>query len=252
MKLSLFFLSAAALVNAATAVETVDLGNAGDYVILSKTGISTVPDSSITGDMGVSPIAATAMTGFALTMDKEEKEDEVDLIFSTSVQLAGKAFAPEYSDTMKTELTTAVSAMESAYTNAAGRPNNNDNRKNIGDGYIGGKTLTPGVYTFGKDIKITSDVKVHGDANDIFIIQTTKNLLQAKNTKVTLSGGAVAQNVFWQVAGHATVGAGAAFEGILLVKTAALFETKSSLVGRVFSQTSCDLQQASITEPQAL
>jgi aconitase B len=92
MKLSLFFLSAAAMVNTATAVETVDLGNAGDYVILSRTGISTVPDSSITGNMGVSPIAATAMTGFALTMDKEEKENEVDLIFSTSVQLAGRAF----------------------------------------------------------------------------------------------------------------------------------------------------------------
>jgi hypothetical protein len=243
MKLNLFFLSATALINAATAIDKVDLGEAGDYVILTKTGISTVPDSSITGDMGVSPIAATGMTGFALTMDSED-----DLIFSTSVQLAGKAFAPDYSDTMKTELTTAVSAMETAYTNAAGRPNEDSKRINLGKGAIGGETLTPGVYTFDTDISITSEVEFKGNADDVFILQTTKNLLQAEGTKVTLSGGAVAKNVFWQVAGHVTVGAGSALEGILLVKTDASFKTGSSLVGRVFAQTRCDLQKASITE----
>jgi hypothetical protein len=34
----------------------VNLGTAGRYAILSQTGISTVPPSAITGDMGVSPI----------------------------------------------------------------------------------------------------------------------------------------------------------------------------------------------------
>lgn len=46
-----------------------DLGSAGNFVILGKTGISTVPYSDITGDMGVSPVAASAITGFALIMD---------------------------------------------------------------------------------------------------------------------------------------------------------------------------------------
>jgi hypothetical protein len=132
-------------------------------------------------------------------------------------------------------LTTAVSGTKSAYTNAAGRPNTDDSRINLGGGEIGGQTLTPGVYTFGTDISITSDVEIQGGADDVFILQTTKNLLQAKNTKVALSGGAMAQNVFWQVTGHVTVGAGAAFEGILFVQTAVSFETKSSLVGRVFA-----------------
>src|ERR1700690_2410427 len=45
----------------------VNLGTAGNYVILAKSGISTVPTSAITGDIGVSPISATAITGFALT-----------------------------------------------------------------------------------------------------------------------------------------------------------------------------------------
>jgi hypothetical protein len=73
MKLNLLFLTATALVNAATAIETVNLGTAGDYVILAKSRISTVPDSSITGDIAVSPIAASAITGFELEMDSSEE-----------------------------------------------------------------------------------------------------------------------------------------------------------------------------------
>ena len=47
----------------------VSLGTAGNYVILSKAGISTVPVSAVTGNLGVSPAAATAITGFSLTAD---------------------------------------------------------------------------------------------------------------------------------------------------------------------------------------
>ena len=47
-------------------VQPVLLGTAGDFAILSKTGISTVPTSAITGDIGVSPIAAGAGAGFSL------------------------------------------------------------------------------------------------------------------------------------------------------------------------------------------
>jgi hypothetical protein len=42
------------------------LGAAGSFAILTKAGIETVADSIITGNIGVSPIAGTAMTGFLL------------------------------------------------------------------------------------------------------------------------------------------------------------------------------------------
>jgi hypothetical protein len=254
MQLSLFLLSAAAMVSAATATETapVELGNAGDYVILSKTGISTEPSSSITGNMGVSPIAATAMTGFALTMDEEEREDEVDLIFSTSVQLAGRAFAPEYSDSIRTELITSVSNMEAAYTDAAGRPNADDSRINLSGGKFNtATTLTPGVYTFDTDVAINAGLTFSGGEDDIFIVQMTGSLTQAANTDVVLAGKAQAKNIFWQVAGSVEVGAGSVLNGIVLVKTAAVFKTGASLHGRVLTQTACTLDQASITEPEA-
>jgi hypothetical protein len=64
----------------APALEAVDLRSAGAFVILAKAGISTVPSSVITGDIGVSPIAATAMTGFSLIADASNT-------FSTSTQV---------------------------------------------------------------------------------------------------------------------------------------------------------------------
>ena len=47
----------------------VDLGTAGNFAVLSKAGISTVPPSAIVGDIGVSPIDSTAITGFDLILD---------------------------------------------------------------------------------------------------------------------------------------------------------------------------------------
>jgi hypothetical protein len=234
----------------------VDLLTAGDYVILTKTGISTVPDSVITGDIAVSPAAATYMTGFSFTADSSGT-------FSTSAQITGSAYAANYGTPIPYKLTTAVGEMETAYTNAAGRTNNNATRIDLGTGVLGGvgfgdatTPLTPGVYTFGTDVNIAETIYFegtgHGDdegETDVFIVQMTGNLNQAANKNVVLSNGALAENIFWQVAGAVTVGEGAHMEGILLVKTAVLFKTGSSLNGRVLAQTACDLQVATITQP---
>jgi hypothetical protein len=258
MKLNIFLLSAAALANAASGhpEPVIDLNSAEDFVILTKAGISTVPESSITGDIGVSPAAATYITGFGL-----EKQTGP---FSTSTQIAGGsvAYAADYAKPTPKKLTAAISDMKLAYSKASKRSSDDPARTNIGDpdrknpedgGNIGGLTLEPGVYTFTKDIKIGADIFLDGDEDDVFVIQTTGNLEQAKATNVLFSEGSnvKASNIFWQVAGGVTVGANSHMEGILLVKGDALFKTNSSLKGRVFAQTTCDLQMASITQPAA-
>jgi hypothetical protein len=246
MKLNLLLLSAAALVNAATATDTiavVDLKTAGDFVILAKTGISTVPASSITGNIAVSPITVAAITGFGLIMDSSGE-------FSTATQVTGNVYGPDYTSPTPSELTTAVGDMETAYTDAAAR-STTDANLNLGGGAIGGMTLTSGVYTFDRDISIGTATKVYfsGTDTDVFILQTTGSVVQAANTEVILLGGALAKNIFWQVAGEVNVGAGAHLKGVLLVKTAVTFVTGSSLTGRVLAQTACTLQMATITEP---
>jgi subtilisin family serine protease len=232
---------------AADGTETapVQLNNAGDFVILAKSGIDTVPQSLITGNIGVSPIASTAITGFGLALDLEGQ-------FSTASQITGKAFAASYGGVTAAALTVAVGDMETAYTDAAGRPNTDAARINISGGAIGGLTLTPGVYTFQTGISIGPGTEVtfdaRGNINAVFIMQTTGVLSQAANTKVVLVGGAQAKNIFWQVAGNAAIGADASMQGILLVKTDVVFVTGSSLNGRILAQTAVNLQMATITE----
>ena len=113
--------------NAQTAVE---LGTAGTYAILAKTGITTTLGSSIVGNMGVSPIAAASMTGFTLIMDSSNE-------FSTSMLVTGKVYAADYTEPTPTALTTAVLDMQAAYTDAAGRPNSDGAKVNLGAGILG-------------------------------------------------------------------------------------------------------------------
>jgi hypothetical protein len=248
MNLKIFLLSACAMVNAASGESTVNLRTAGDFVILAKTGISTVPSSIITGDIAVSPITSAAITGFNLAMDSSNEHST-----DTTEQLSGKAFAANYDGgSTASVLTTAVGDMETAYTDAAGRPNADAARTNLKGGLIGGETLTPGVYTFTVDVQITKDLTFDGSATDVFIIQTSSSVIQAANTNVILKNGALAKNIFWQVAEAVTVEAGAHLKGILLVKTAVTFVTGSSLNGRILAQTAANLQKATITQTPAV
>jgi hypothetical protein len=240
-----FALVLAASCNAVTSA--VDIGSAKNYAILAKSGISTVPSSHITGDIAVSPIAATAITGFGLVADSGGK-------FSTASQLSptSKAFAADYAVPTPARLTTAVIDMETAYTTAANLVNTDAARINFGAGTLGGvfggaeNPLTAGVYTFGTGVTITDTIYFHGSATDVFTMQIFGVLAQAANTQVILTGGALSGNVVWQVSGNAAMGAGAHMEGILLVKTDVVFVTGSSLKGRVLSQTAVNLQMATI------
>jgi hypothetical protein len=238
-------------------VDPVILGAAGNYVILSKSGISTVPPSTITGNIAVSPIAATAMTGFSLV------ENPVGKYFESAQVVKGdnigRAFSADATPPTPAHLTTAVSNMEAAYTDAASRPSQ-EGKNEIGApvGTLGGELygsstnkLAPGVYTFTSNVIIGYNLHLSGSATDVFIFRTTGNLNQVGGTQVILHGGALAKNVFWQVAGSAEIGDGAHMQGILLVKTSILFKTGSILDGRALSQTACDLQVATITQPSA-
>jgi hypothetical protein len=228
----------------------VHLGTAESYVILAKSGISTVPRSVITGDIAVSPITGEAMTGFAL-----EFGDTTAYKVDRSLQLTGKAYAASFTAPSPGDLTTAVLDMETAYTDAAGRPNPDAARINLGGGLLGGDfggptaPLTAGVYTFGSDVSILSDLHFAGDSSSVFIIQVTGNVVQAANYAMILGGQVESKNIFWQVAGYVLFGAGAHAEGIMLAKTKAVFETGSSLNGRILTQTACTLQMATIAQP---
>jgi hypothetical protein len=226
--------------NVAKGPAAVGLGTAGDFVILAKTAISSVPSSTVTGDMGISPAAASYLTGFSLVADATN-------VFATSSQLIGKAYAANYAVPAPANLTTAISNMESAYSDAAGRPT--PDFTELSTGNIGGLTLVPGLYKWTSTVTIPSDVVISGGENDVWIFQTTGDLTMSAGKNVTLSGGARAKNIFWQVAGKTTFGASSHFEGIVLSKTEITLQTGATMNGRALAQSQVSLQQASITQP---
>jgi hypothetical protein len=66
---------------------------------------------------------------------------------------------------------------------------------------------------------------------------------------VTLIGGAQAKNIFWQVAGQATLGTAADMKGIILSKTLVSMNTGAKLNGRALAQTAVTLIANTVTAP---
>ena len=213
----------------------VNLRTAGTFAILTKSGITDVYASAINGDVGASPITGAAI---GLTCGEIKKGTVY------SVNAAGPLPCRVTNATL---LTTAVSDMEIAYTDAAGRTL--PNATELGAGEIGGLTLVPGLYKWGSGVSIAKDVTLSGGPNDVWIFQIAKTLTQASATRVTLTGGARAKNVFWQVAGAVAIGTTAHFEGIVLAKTMVAVKTGASVDGRLLAQTAVTLQQNAVTQP---
>lgn len=210
----------------------VNLGTSGNFVILSKAGITTTGNTKITGNIGVSPIAASAITGFGLVMDKLGQ-------FSTSALVTGKVYAADYKSPTPKMLTTAVSDMQTAYTDAAGRAPTFPN--NLYSGNLGGRTLAPGVYKWTTGVTIPTNVTLSGGSNDVWIFQIAGTLKINSGKKVILSGGAQAKNVFWQVAGATTIGTYSTFNGNVLDQTNIAIQTGAILNGRALAQTAVTL-----------
>lgn len=220
----------------------VSLGTAANYVILAKTGIDTVPTSAVTGDIGVSPIDSTGITGFALDLPAGSA-------FSTSSQVTGKIYAPDYAAPTPANLTTAVSAMEAAYTDAAGRTATSAATTNVGAGTLTSLTLAPGVYEWGTAVNIPTDLTLNGSATDVWIFKVAGTLDMAAAKNVILGGGALSQNIFWQVSDVVTIGASTHFEGVILGMTSITFGNLASINGRLLAQTAVNIDNSTVTEP---
>jgi hypothetical protein len=217
----------------------VNLGTSGNFVILSKTGISTTGVTSIVGDLGVSPAAASYITGFSLILPAAGA-------FSTSALVTGKVYAPGYANPTPANLTAAVLNMQTAYTDAAGRA---PNVTELGAGNIGGLTIAPGVYKWGTGVTIPTDVTLSGSANDVWIFQIAQNLNLSPAKKIVLAGGAQAANIFWQVAGQTTLGTTSVFNGTILDQTAIVLNTGARLNGRALAQTAVTLDANIVIAP---
>jgi len=217
------------------------LGTAINFAVLAKTGVSTTGATDVTGDIGLSPAAASFITGFGLIADASNE-------FSTSSLVTGRIYAANYTPPTPDYVRIAVSDMETAYTNAAGRTLPDFNELYTGD--ISGQTLVPGLYKWSTGVLMNgTTTTLTGSATDVWIFQIAGNLTAGNGAILNLTGGAVPENVFWQVAGATTLGTTVNFKGIILCQTLIDMQTGVIFNGRALAQTAVTLDATVITQP---
>jgi len=219
----------------------VNLGTAADFTVLSKTGISTTGVTSITGNIGVSPAAATAITGFSLIMDATNQ-------FSTSIYVSGKVYASDYTLSPPAKMTTAINDMQTAFTTALGMTTTVIVALGAGD--VSGMTLAPGLYKWSTGLLITNaGVTLNGGANDTWVFQIAQGLTVNSNAIIHLTGGAQAKNIFWITATDAVIGSNVDFSGNILSQTLISLNTGAKVTGRLLAQSAVTLNASTVVLP---
>lgn len=229
---------------------TVNLGTASPFAILAESAITNTGTTAITGDVGVSPSAASFIAGFALTAPPTT--------FTTSAFITGQVYAADYDPPTPSNIGISVGDMLTAYTDSFSRPADATDIINVGAGEIGGLSFDPGVYVYSgasSNVLISTDVTLNGTASDIWIFQIPGTLSIASGAsvpagvKVILTGGAQASNVFWAVSGATTLGTYSTFNGNILGATSIALQTGAVLNGRALAQTQVTLDTNTVTLP---
>ena len=195
----------------AASTTPVNLGRASTYAVLSGASVGNTvngvgaPHTTLRGDLGVN--ASAAPTGFPPGV-------------VTGTIRVGATAGPAYTD------------LVAAYNEVAGRTGG---AALAGD--LNGLTLMPGLYSAAGAVANTGTVTLDGggDPNAVFVFQVGGALNMAAGAHVTLTDGAQASHVFWQVNGAAAVGAGANFAGTLMALTAIAVGAGTEFNGRALA-----------------
>ncbi|WP_158607297.1 ice-binding family protein [Rhodohalobacter sp. SW132] len=222
----------------------IDLGKAGQFVILAKTNIHNGSESMITGRTGEGSVSDTTET----EKTKEEKAFADSVRQTTSDEVI--VWQSDQSDTTSQDVSEAIEDMMSAYNNASSQ-NGNDTASHK-NGSFQDSTLTSGTHEWSDSLHIHYDVTLSGSEEDVWLFKVGSDLMIDENIVITLTDGARADNVFWFVEGEVTIGKNAQFEGIILSKNDIKLENGAKLNGRMFSQTSITLDDNTVTEPRSM
>ena len=190
------------------ALSQVPLGTAQTYGVLGASTVTNTGPTVINGDLGVSP--GSAVTGFppGIVTGTVHAADAAALQAQTDATAAYNFLASQPCGTTLT-------------------------------GDLGGRTLTPGVYCYSSSAQLTGTVTLDalGSPSGLFIFQVGSALTTASNSRVVLTNGAQACNVFWQLGSSATLGTSTAFAGTLIALASDTLNTGATLAGRALART---------------
>jgi Ice-binding-like len=209
----------------------VNLGSAGNYVILAETAITNIPSSMVTGDVG------STGTGAAIHLTCPEV---------TGVIYQFDAAGPGCFTQASAALTTAVGDKGLAYTDANGRA---PDYTELGAGNIGGLNLGPATYKWGTGVLIPTNVTLTGGANDVWIFQIAQGLTVSPGVQIMLAGGALPQNIFWATFAAADFDTTTQFKGVVMSASSVVLKTGATVDGRLLAGTQVTLDRNAVTQP---
>ncbi|MFC8801186.1 ice-binding family protein [Promicromonospora sp. NPDC057138] len=210
--------SATVTVTAPTLLEA-----AQSYSVLAATAVVNTGTTSVSGDLGVSP--GNAITGI------------------DPMAVGGDIHADDE------HAAAAQAALADAHGNLAARP---ADAELVGD--LGGRTLLPGVYHSTAAMAVTGTLVLdaQGDADAVFVLQSSAAFNTAAASRVDLIDGAQASNVFWVVAGAAGTGANSFLSGTILAQGAITLGASTELIGRALSLDTVTMASSTIRFTGAL
>ena len=192
---------------AQAAATVVPLGTAKQFAVLAGSGITNTGPTTINGDIGTFP--TTTITG----------RNEMTI---NGTNHRGDAVTQQAKDDLVT-----------AFKNAAGQGPTNPITTDLG-----GKTLVRGVYNSASSLGLTGTLTLNGqnDPDSVFIFQAGSTLTTAPASRVVLTNGAQACNVFWQIGSSATLDTTTVFRGTILARTSITANTGSTIHGRLLAR----------------
>jgi len=210
----------------------VNLRTASNFVILTKTEITNIPTSAVTGNVGLTSASGTSIhltcpqvTGVIYTVD---------------------AAGPPCRVRDAARLTRALNDALAAWSDGVGRT---PDYTGLGGGNIGGRNLGPAVYKWRGSVHIPTNLKLTGGPNDVWIFLIEQDLIVGSGVQIILDG-ALPQNVYWlTVIDTVDLGNNSQFKGVILAETEIVMRTGASIDGRLLATNSVNLDQNTVTQP---
>lgn len=179
-----------------------------DFAVLAGSTVTNTGNTKLTGNLGVSP--GSAITGFYRTTQNDGPGTFTGTAYQGSTTTG---------NTAQTQLGNAI-----AYFGGLASTSNLTGQD------LGGKTLTPGVYTFNSTAGLTGTLNLNDTSNGLFVFQIGSGLTTANFSVVNVIGGS-ANNVYWNVGSSATLGTGNAFKGNILAQDSISLDNGASILG---------------------
>lgn len=209
------------------------IGQAENFSILASDSITSDLNSLIYGKVGLFPgtrenikMQASEVSGGRIDIyGSDDETDPINLLSNAKVDL--------------------VLAYKEALALSADK-----DKSGLSGNNLGAKSFSPGCYKWNEDLFIKNDIIINGSESDVFIFKIPNNLKISSGVHMTLSGGAKAKNIFWQVGGKAEIGSESIMVGTILAEGSIDLNSRSELTGRALSKNSyIHLNQSTVIKP---